>query len=128
MSAKWKRSDGLVWEELGDETLVVDPRSGARWSLNALASAVWKLCDGLRSADELAAVLAKLSGRSLRALREELMALCSGLAGAGLLSAESGTTMLARNIEYNLLPMFRPLGLASGPRRRPSPRGNSGPG
>jgi len=132
MSAKWTRSDEVVWEELGDETVVVDPRTGARWSLNALASALWKRCDGSRSADELAGALAKASGRSLRAVRMEIESFCRVLAGTGLLHAASAGLPLpvaARaSGSFDRILSFRQLGLASGPRRRPSPRGNSGPG
>ena len=130
MAANWKRSDELVWEALGEETLVVSPRSGASWSLKATASALWKLCDGSRSADELSRALAKASGRSLRALRAEIASSCATLAGAGLLrtAPADGTALVARTADSNPSAIFRPLGLASGPRRRPSPRGNSGPG
>ncbi len=54
MAGKWVRSDDVVWEELGGEVLLVHPRSGARWLLNATAGAIWKLCDGTRGAGELA--------------------------------------------------------------------------
>jgi len=59
MAAKWKRLDELLWEALGEETLVVSLRSGKRWSLNATAAAIWKLCDGSRNGEDIARALAK---------------------------------------------------------------------
>ena len=108
-------------------------RTGARWSLNSMAAEIWKLCDGTRSGEELAGALAGASGRSLRAVRAEITAFCDALASAGLLLAAPGVGMplsVAARVSgsLNVAPSFRPLGLASGPRRRPGPRGNSGPG
>jgi coenzyme PQQ synthesis protein D (PqqD) len=48
------RSEGLVVESLGDELLVYDSERDRAHSLNAVAAAVWELCDGDRGACELA--------------------------------------------------------------------------
>jgi len=55
------REDGLVVQELEDETLVYDLGSHKAHCLNRAAAAVWRLCDGTR--DE--AALARLLGKGL---------------------------------------------------------------
>jgi len=121
MSAKWKRTDELVWEELENETLVVSPRSGARWSLSALAAKVWKLCDGKRSIAQLASALSSARG--------EIEAVCETLASSGLLRPATKSEALAPLVAgFSGASGVRVLGLAGGGRRRPTPRGNSGPG
>ena len=55
------REDGLVVQELEDETLVYDLGNHKAHCLNRAARAVWRLCDGTR--DE--AALARLLGKEL---------------------------------------------------------------
>lgn len=47
------RSEGLIVESLGDERLVFDAERDRAHSLNAVAAAVWELCDGDRGVGEL---------------------------------------------------------------------------
>jgi hypothetical protein len=119
----WKRADGLVWEEVGGETLVVRPESGARWLLNAAAAAIWKLCDDGVSTESKGAGVP---------FHGEIAVFCEKLAHAGLLLAAPSGCVAAipcgTVVRRSSAPAFRALGLASGPRRRPTPRGNSGPG
>jgi hypothetical protein len=61
------REDGLVVQELEDETLVYDLLSHKAHCLNRAAGAVWRLCDGTR--DE--AALARLLGKELAADADE---------------------------------------------------------
>jgi len=135
MATKWVRSDDIVWEELHGEALLVSPATGRSWSLNAAAALIWKLCDG-RGLSEMARAFATASGCSLRQSRRDILEFCTRVAEQGLLNAvDSGRSQPALSLpEAAFLsgltapPMLRPLGLVSGPRRRPSPRGNSGPG
>ncbi|HLX61049.1 MAG TPA: hypothetical protein VKX17_07180 [Planctomycetota bacterium] len=117
MSVTWKRANGLVWEEVGTEMLIVQPHSGARWLLNAAASAIWKICDGNGTGTPF---------------HNEIARFCEKLADAGLLQAAPRGRLVAipcaMTVQRSNAPAFRALGLTSGPRRRPSPRGNSGPG
>src|SRR5438067_618697 len=86
MGTNWKRAKEVVWEELDGEALLVNPKSGASWSLNATASMIWKLCDGTRGLGELASSLAKASGRSASQARREVAEFCERIAATGLLS------------------------------------------
>ena len=53
----WIKNDNVVWEELDSGALLIDPKSGARWTLSAAASAAWQHCDGTRTLAEMATVL-----------------------------------------------------------------------
>jgi hypothetical protein len=70
------RTQDLIVEELGDELLVYDRRTDVAHSLNAVATAVWRGCDGATDLDALAAALAPSAGHedaealALRALDE----------------------------------------------------------
>lgn len=113
MNKNWKRDDAIVCEELNGEALLVNAATGASWLLNASALAVWKLCDGRHP------------------FSEEMAGMCRQFIQLGLLTeapklaAINGTVYALRG---SSMPSIRPLNLGSGPRRRPSPRGVSGPG
>jgi hypothetical protein len=70
------RTQDLIVEELGDELLVYDRRTDVAHSLNAVATAVWRGCDGATDLDALAAAIAPRAGEEdaealvLRALDE----------------------------------------------------------
>ena len=54
-----KRKESLVGEELDgmDEIIYVDIDSGSTISLNSLASAIFELCDGSRTVEEMATII-----------------------------------------------------------------------
>jgi hypothetical protein len=51
------RSEELLIDTVGDELVVYDTREHAMHRLNPTAAAVWRLCDGRRTAPEIAALL-----------------------------------------------------------------------
>ncbi len=114
------RAQHVVWEELAGGALLVNRITGARWSLNATAAAVWELCDGSASPSEIAPRLARPC--------EEVLGFCRQFVRMGLLtsviSQGGGATF---QMAMTGAPSFKAQGLGSGPRRRPSPRGVSGP-
>ncbi len=126
MNKTWMRSNTIIWEEMDGGALLVSPSTGMRWSLNAAAARIWQLCDGARTFDDLA----RLVGVS----RQHVADFCSAFGELGLLlpnmaltpaPISSGTAAFMSGLTP---PAFRPMNLGTGPRRRPSPRGNSGPG
>jgi len=133
MNAMLIRSSEIVWQELDGQALLVHARTGARWTLNAAALAVWKLCDGSRTVESLAKALAASTRRSLGECREELDRFAQALSGTGLLqpmgshAATLPAPPMLFNIGTTLQANYQGKNLG-GPRRRPSPRGNSGPG
>jgi hypothetical protein len=56
------RTTGLTIEEVGDELLVYDLERHRAHSLNLGAAAVWRLCDGTRSVDDINIAAAEVLG------------------------------------------------------------------
>lgn len=52
------RSEGLVKQVVGDETLVYDTRDASARRLNAVSSAVWRLSTGANTIEEIAVLVA----------------------------------------------------------------------
>jgi len=52
------RKDRLIRQVVDQDTLVYDPADDTACCLNALASAVWRHCDGTRTVEEIAALVA----------------------------------------------------------------------
>jgi hypothetical protein len=127
MTTKWVRCNDVVWEELNGDALLVSPPTGRRWTLNTTATGIWKLCDGGADLYDLVRRFSTVSQREIAefcSLFGELGLLTQGTAIAPVQAASGGIAMMSTEPP----PMFRELGVGSGSRRRPSPRGNSGPG
>jgi hypothetical protein len=59
------RAEGLVVRELADEVLVYDLDTHRAVCLNSAAAAVWRLCDGHRTAADIRRALEKTAGDAL---------------------------------------------------------------
>lgn len=118
----WKRANNVIWEEWDSGALLVNPDTGGRWSLNATAAAVWKLCDGRLSIQQVAT-------RITRPI-DEVTAFCRKFVELGLLR-KTLAPIAGNGVTFRTAmpgaPGFKSYGLGSGPRRRPTPRGLSGP-
>lgn len=65
---------GEVWvRREGDQTAVYDPESGRLYALNASALALWELCDGETTAEEIAEALSELTGSGKSATRRQVI-------------------------------------------------------
>ncbi|MEI6234690.1 MAG: PqqD family protein [Planctomycetota bacterium] len=119
---RWIRNENVIWEELDNGALLIDAKNGSRWTLSATAATAWKLCDGKRTLDEMA--------RVLRQKRESIAEFCRQFEALGLLQIRNAHILAAVAFRTTAQSPFsyQSAGLGSGPRRRPSPRGNSGPG
>jgi hypothetical protein len=108
------RRDGLVIRDLGDEILVYDRERHRAHCLNSAAASVFRLCDGERGADELAAMLgAPADPRA----REALAALALGqLSEAQLLADVAGAapaaTVPAEGADLRRRDLLRRVGTA----------------
>ena len=60
------RTEGLVINDLTDEVLVYDLKRDKAHCLNQTAAAVWKLCDGQRTAAQIAVKLSRQSADDSR--------------------------------------------------------------
>ena len=52
-----RRSEGIECQQLGDELMALDSQADRVHVLNGTMAAIWELCDGRRSAEEIAQAL-----------------------------------------------------------------------
>jgi hypothetical protein len=93
MSSEWIRQDNVVWEELGNQTVLVNPSARKTWVLNESAAFIWRHLNGSASIEDLARCLAATGGKELRKVRHELAAFCAQLEEAGMLMRRSSTNI-----------------------------------
>lgn len=55
-----RRTKDLECQEVGDELMVMDARADRVHVLNATMAAIWKLCDGARSSEQIAQALSEV--------------------------------------------------------------------
>ncbi len=85
------RMTGLELHELGDQLVVGDVSADRAHFLNASIAAIWKLCDGTRSADQIARRLAETFDCSqAEGLGRTVEEALETLAGLDLLSPAHG--------------------------------------
>ncbi len=133
MTIQWTRSKDIIWEELNGEALLIDTASESAWVLNATATHLWKHCEKF-GVECLVEELARVGNRQLEQVREEVRTFLEAMQArcwfksqpvAYVLAGVSGEMAFSANYT---VPACRPSGLIGGVRKRPSPRGNSGPG
>lgn len=49
----YNRHPDIAWREVVDEALVVDPRTGKIYPLNAVGATIWRQLDGTRDVKEI---------------------------------------------------------------------------
>jgi PqqD family protein of HPr-rel-A system len=67
-----RRAPDIVTSEVLDELVAYAPASSQAVSLNASARAIWELCDGTRTVDEICAELSEEAGVTAEALRGDV--------------------------------------------------------
>lgn len=118
---RWIKNENVIWEELNGGTLLVDTKNGSRWTLKSTAAAAWKLCDGTLTLGELSCLL--------RQKREDIAAICHEFESMGLMRRENAACSApVFRLSASSPLILQAAGVGVGARRRPSPRGNSGPG
>jgi hypothetical protein len=125
------RTVGLRLEEVDDELLVFDLEQNRAHSLNAGASAVWRLCDGQRTIDEINVAAAEALGvdpdmaMTRQALRH--------LERAGLLEVEQAPASQRRQLLQKIgwaavVPFIASISMPSAAyAQSPGPMGSTGP-
>jgi hypothetical protein len=81
------RSQAARAYRLGDELLVYVPRSDTAHALNRSAAAIWELCDGTRTVEEISQQLADYVSRPADALVSDVKLGVEQLCKLGLLDA-----------------------------------------
>jgi pyrroloquinoline quinone biosynthesis protein D len=83
------RVSGAHEYRLGDELLVYVPNSETAHALNRSAVAIWEMCDGTRTPEEISRALGQWLGRPGEALLPDTRWGIAQLCELGLLEAES---------------------------------------
>ena len=123
---KYIRSKDVVWERIDGGALLTRPSSDRAWRLDALASTIWSLCGGKGGFERAVKAVLRATGCDAVRAREICERLCADLAARGLMQpcGVLAPVSMARSGFANLTE----IKLTAGGRRRPTPRGNSGPG
>jgi len=79
------RLNGAEEHRLDDELLVYVPRSEKAFTLNRSAVAIWELCDGTRTIEEITEELGQCIGRARTALLSDVIQGVTRLHELGLL-------------------------------------------
>ena len=108
-------------------------RRVGRWRLrsvlNAAAAHVWRACRDGASIGEMACSLAGKARGTAAAIEREVSAFCAKLSAEGLLKpSAAGAGSVAAFTGFDATPSLTIRSLAGRGGRRPTPRGNSGPG
>ena len=87
-----KRRAGLIERELPQELILYDPQADRAFLLNYTSAAIWDLCDGHNSTQEIAAQIARHYDASERRVLEDVERTVTRFARDKLLEAGSGLT------------------------------------
>ncbi|HLX64541.1 MAG TPA: PqqD family protein [Planctomycetota bacterium] len=132
MNMRCLKTKHVVWEELDGQTLLIDSRDDSAWLLNESAAQIWMRCEA-ESVEQIARQLARATRERLAQIEEDVCGFIDALRARGWVrrAQTAGEGMAAEELAFESnysAPRLKLFSLASGPRRRPSPRGNSGPG
>ncbi len=120
-----RRPQGLLSEEIGEETLIVDPRSATVHTLDADASRVWHACDGASAPAAIAAELG-LTETVVAATIDRLTAL-ELLEGADTVSRRTALRRLAlAGASVAALPVITSLAIPTAAQALSGPPGQGG--
>lgn len=84
MTVQLRRED-LTWQELDDETIVLDLRSSKYFVINRTGTQLWRLLAREATADDLTAELVAVYGLSSAVARAQADEFIDGLRRSGLL-------------------------------------------
>ncbi|RME87311.1 MAG: PqqD family protein [Zetaproteobacteria bacterium] len=82
-----KKREGLIREELEgvDEVIYLDEDTASNFAMNLTASAVLELCDGARTPEEIAQIIAEATGASLDEVYQDVRMILEEFAAYGLI-------------------------------------------
>lgn len=49
-----QRNSSVLWRELSGEAVLLDPKAGCSYNLNAVGTLIWKMLDGTHTTEEIA--------------------------------------------------------------------------
>jgi PqqD family protein of HPr-rel-A system len=83
------RSEGAWLRATGDENAVYDPATGGLHLLNETARAIWELCDGETTVDEMISAICELSGLHPDVVTEDVQRTITEFEQLGIVRWES---------------------------------------
>lgn len=86
--ARPRRSPEVVAAEVLDELVAYTPATSQAVSLNVSARAIWELCDGSRTLDDICGELSDAAGLPADALRADVEGAVTQLRSLGLLTLD----------------------------------------
>lgn len=81
-----RQGERIIARRGGDEVILLDPDSGNYYTLDDIGGRVWELCDGSRSPDEIAQVLAVEYDAPVEQIRADVVELLGELRESRLVS------------------------------------------
>jgi hypothetical protein len=85
LSSKPRHADGFTGKDLGDEYVILDRAGDRFYQLNGTARAIYFLCDGSRTVDDIARALAESYEVTLEVSRHDTAKTIEELQRAGVL-------------------------------------------
>ena len=82
-----RQASEVVCSEVLDELVAYVPATSQAVSLNTSARAIWELCDGTRTVDDICSELSEPTGMPPEALRADVQAAIDQMRDLGLLIA-----------------------------------------
>lgn len=74
-----RRRETVLSREVGETVLLLDTRSGEYFSLEGVGARIWLLCDGERSASEIALAVSAEYGEPLEVVNGDVLELLEDL-------------------------------------------------
>jgi len=121
------RSKEVVWERIDGGALLTRPSSDRAWRLDSLAATVWSLCGGKGGFERAVKAVLRATGMDRASAQATCERLCSQLAARGLMQCAGTPVAIAARSGVDFA-RFTEIRLHGKGGRRPTPRGNSGPG
>jgi hypothetical protein len=80
-----RRSGRVLSQHVGDTSVLLDPDSGEYFSLDEVGARIWELCDGIRSANAIAAAICEEYDAELTVVQADVIRLLTELQNAKLI-------------------------------------------
>ncbi len=75
-----RRAEGIVAQKIEDETVLLNPADGRYFTLDEVGGRIWELCDGIRSASEISAIIGEEYDAPPGVIEADVMELLGDLA------------------------------------------------
>lgn len=81
----YKRVDGLPWQIVGENAVIIDPRSNKIHELDPVGTVIWSNLDGKQEAQEIATIISENYSSEEAMVVSDIDEFCETLLGEGLI-------------------------------------------